>query len=1625
MKKNYFSTRNPFPQLNQWLGWLTVLMLLFGQVGYAQMSYSYDWPTSTNGWTASGGYQPTSIATGACGGSGFSFRVNLYNSSRFNTVRSSAIQNTNGGDITFSFDYKVVGYANIATATSAANVGTIKVEYATSTSGPWTSVYQIDSSNHNPSSDCANKTFSFSGAPASGDLYFRFNSEAITTVDGDGYWYYFDNVVISQGPAPSCFAPSGIVVTPMPYTATINWNPVNNGDAYNWIVVADNAGSNGAVVASGNGTNVSGLATGLAPSTAYDLYVKTDCGEDGPSNWSPKIDFTTLVACAAPTAGIASGVTLSEATLGWTSTGAAFEINWGTGTFLAGEGPNTETAVSGTAFALDNLAPNTTYRWFVRQDCTATSDGMSTWAGPFTFFTGYCVPSSTSALTFINNFSTAGAMTNISNLASGYTTGGYQNNYDTAGMTHFAGGTFSITSAITGGTAGLNVWVDWNNNYLFEDSERIYMSNGYINAVTNGNVTLPSNVALGEYRMRVRTDYNATNPSPCSNTNTRTEAEDYKFTIVAQPQDAVTWANLQAFVVGGNAVTAMQPCQTVDVYTQAWDEVATQPDGANPDLKVWIGRYSENTDPATWPESAFTLATYNIQANNNDEYKVTYATLPAGNQYFVARYKLGFGPYRYGASNNGFWNEETNPAALLTVGMPVINVTASQTGFCVTAEPVTINISSENPNYVYTINGVATTGTEVVTPAATTTYTVVGTDSVTGCTLTNSIKITVSENLTPATISYSDAAMCVGSVQELSISGGKNTSTIVSGIGGFTSTPGSATPVGPNPFQNYYGGNKQQWIYKAQELLDLGFAPQATIQSIALNMVATNGVALQNVVVKMKNTAKQEFEATGTLFETDLTVVKNAASHTPTVGQNVLTLDTPFEWDGVSNLIIEINYSNNDAGPSPSNTAKYSATSFRSTYLWRVDNQTAAIVNANLASMLPAATGSLTSFSSRVDITFNVGLQGNVTWSPATDLYTDAEATVPYVANTVASKVYTKPTSTVSYVANVANAFGCSVSSASQEFTLLPVVDLPAVPATALELCPTATVADLLSEVTGTDVQIYGALTGGVALASTANLIEGSYYASQTVGGCESARAELVIMFSTPQLPNFALIGTICEGSVAPTLATTSPNGIEGTWAPALIDNMASGSYVFTPNAGICALPQTLDVTVSSTPVAPDFASALSFCSTDLMPILTTTSPNGIIGTWNPAVVNTDASGTYTFTPNEGQCGSVHELVVTITTALTPDFANITICSGATAPELELTSPNGISGSWSPDVIDTAVGGDYLFTPDAGVCANAQTITVTVNPIVAPNFDAIDPICIGDVIPALELTSPNGITGTWTPAVIDTTTSGIATYIFLPDAGQCAVTQSITVTVNEAPLLVITNPDAVCAGSTVDLTAASITAGSGAGLTFSQWADPFGTVSFPNPDAVASSGTFYIKAENASGCSVMLPVIVTVKEAVDAPTTANATQDFTTGDDLSDFDVTGTDLIWYDASTDGNVLASSTAITAGSVYYVSQTVDGCESATRLMITAGVDLKTSGFDSVSLKYYPNPVSDVLTITYSNTIENVEVFNVLGQKVYQKAHNSQEVKIDMSSLATGNYIVNVMANGLVKNIKVIKK
>ncbi|MGV7107935.1 GEVED domain-containing protein, partial [Flavobacterium sp. U410] len=176
---------------------------------------------------------------------------------------------------------------------------------------------------------------------------------------------------------------------------------------------------------------------------------------------------------------------------------------------------------------------NTTY-YFTVIPYNAAGDAVGCLEQSFTTSSNgcYCMPSSTSTSTYIDNFTTTSSSgTNISNVSSGYTTGGYADNSASMSVVAYSGLSFDFNAEIVGGTVGFAIWIDWNNDYNFDSTERVFNTTAYSNGPFTGSIAVPSSVADGNYRMRILTHFNSSNPSdPCAS-NTRLEAEDYTLTV--------------------------------------------------------------------------------------------------------------------------------------------------------------------------------------------------------------------------------------------------------------------------------------------------------------------------------------------------------------------------------------------------------------------------------------------------------------------------------------------------------------------------------------------------------------------------------------------------------------------------------------------------------------------------------------------------------------------------------------------------------------------------------------------------------------------------------------------------------------------------------------------------------------------------------------------------------------------------------------------------------------------------------------------------------------------------------------------------------------------------------------
>ena len=298
------------------------------------------------------------------------------------------------------------------------------------------------------------------------------------------------------------------------------------------------------------------------------------------------------------------------------------------------------------------------------------------------------------------------------------------------------------------------------------------------------------------------------------------------------------------------------------------------------------------------------------------------------------------------------------------------------------------------------------------------------------------------------------------------------------------------------------------------------------------------------------------------------------------------------------------------------------------------------------------------------------------------------------------------------------------------------------------------------------------------------------------INTCGSPVSDVITVNVSPTLiPTFNAVPSICTGATLNPLPTTSINAVTGTWSPSL-NNTATTTYTFTPNAGQCAASTTLTIAVLPL-VTPTFVQVPAICSGTTLQPLPTTSTNGIAGNWSPSLSNT-ATTTYTFTPNPGQCATTTTMTITVNNGNTiPTFNPIApICSGSPLASLPTTSVNAISGSWSPALNNTATT-TYTFTPNSGQCAAAVTLTIVVNPVVTPTFNAIPSICSGTALSPLPIISTNGIAGSWSPALNNTATT---TYTFTPNAGQCAINATLTIVVGNGATPQFSAIAPICSG---------------------------------------------------------------------------------------------------------------------------------------------------------------------------------------------------------------------------------
>ena len=134
----------------------------------------------------------------------------------------------------------------------------------------------------------------------------------------------------------------------------------------------------------------------------------------------------------------------------------------------------------------------------------------------------------------------------------------------------------------------------------------------------------------------------------------------------------------------------------------------------------------------------------------------------------------------------------------------------------------------------------------------------------------------------------------------------------------------------PAVYGGYYMNAREQYIVTPAEFAANG-GGAGNITSIAFNVNNVNGCgSLPNFTIRMGNTTQTAF--TTTTFITGLSQVYNVASYQPVAGWNTHTFDSAFNWDGTSNVVIEVSFDFQDDWTENTSTYYTSTSDYKAMY---------------------------------------------------------------------------------------------------------------------------------------------------------------------------------------------------------------------------------------------------------------------------------------------------------------------------------------------------------------------------------------------------------------------------------------------------------------------------------------------------------------------------------------------------------------------------------------------------------------------------------------------------------------------------------------------------------------------
>ncbi len=617
------------------------------------------------------------------------------------------------------------------------------------------------------------------------------------------------------------------------------------------------------------------------------------------------------------------------------------------------------------------------------------------------------------------------------------------------------------------------------------------------------------------------------------------------------------------------------------------------------------------------------------------------------------------------------------------------------------------------------------------------------------------------------------------------------------------------------------------------------------------------------------------------------------------------------------------------------------------------------------------------------------------------------------VASVTAPTPSTAIAGTTTYYVSQVNGTGCESPRAAIVVTVnaMPTLTITN-PATA---CSPATVDITAAAVTtgstgGTTLTYWSNNIATISISNQAAIpISGTYYIKSTLNGCSDIKSVVVTVNTTPSL-SIHDPAAVCSPSTVDITAAAVTTGSTGGGVLSYWTNIgatttlaspsaiaATGIYYIKSTLGSCTDIKAVNVTVNTTPVL-SIHSPAAVCSPATVDITAAavtagSTGGGALSYWtnNAATItlaspaSISATGTYYIKSLLGSCSDIKSVSVTVnTTPVLSIHDPAAVCSPNTVDITAAAVTAGSTGGgaltyWtnigatttlaSPSIIAST--GTYYIKSTLGSCTDVKAVNVTIN--TTPSLSIHNPaaVCsptnVDISLAAITTGSTGGGTlsywtnaGATTSLLSPSTISSTATYYIKSTLGSCSDIKPVVVTINTTPALTISDPTAVCSPLTIDITAAAVTTGSTGGGTLSYWNDLACTLPLASSNAVATSGTYYIKSTLVScfdikpvtvvinNCGCPLTIVTNAPAAVCSPSTINLTQAAVTAGSTGG----GALTYWTDAACTSS-LATPSAVATSGTYYIKGSNGACSDSKPVVVTINTTPSLSIHDPLAV------------------------------------------------------------------------